>query len=254
MWSRSQPRASTRHPGKQHAAVAEDDGLPHPAGWVVGVDGVGPGEVEDRADGHLVDPLQPVAEPRQGRRTQLLHEPATEPSRPRGVGTVWAVCAVQEVGGVGEVGGGDVQVHRRGGGVPPTHRQPATRSGARAEALRVGRAGAAPGGPRWWARQRHAHQGRARQRQAWRHRRRRHGAGLAAAAGLGRQAGRVGLGSGELVGSGGGLGRVRARSAGGGHRTGPGCAAGGPATPARGNGGPRPGRCPRAGASRRPGR
>ena len=43
--------------GEHAAGVAEDDQVAHPAGWVVGVDGVGAVAVEDGADGDVVGAL-----------------------------------------------------------------------------------------------------------------------------------------------------------------------------------------------------
>jgi hypothetical protein len=45
--------------GEDAVAVAEEDEVAHPAGWVVGVDGVAAGHVEDGLDDDLVvaDPV-----------------------------------------------------------------------------------------------------------------------------------------------------------------------------------------------------
>jgi hypothetical protein len=57
--------------GEDAVVVAEVDEVPHPSGWVVGVDGVAAGHVEDGLDDDLVV-ADPVADLGQGGGAELL--------------------------------------------------------------------------------------------------------------------------------------------------------------------------------------
>ena len=65
-------------PGEDAVPVAEDDEFAHPGGWVVGVDGVGAGHVEDGLDGDP-GPAGPVLDPGDGGRPEPLHGPEPGP-------------------------------------------------------------------------------------------------------------------------------------------------------------------------------
>ena len=71
MWSRSQSRASTVQRGKTQWPSRRIDELAHPCGWVVGVDGVAAGHVQDRLDDDL-GVADPVAELGHGGGAELL--------------------------------------------------------------------------------------------------------------------------------------------------------------------------------------
>ena len=64
--------------GEDAVLVAEDDEFAHPGGWVVGVDGVGAGHVEDGLDGDP-GPAGPVLDPGDGGRPEPLHGPEPGP-------------------------------------------------------------------------------------------------------------------------------------------------------------------------------
>ena len=70
VWSRSQDLASIWHLGKMQFRRGGDE-VTHPGGWVVGVDGVASGHVEDGLDDDLVV-ADPVADLGEGDGAELL--------------------------------------------------------------------------------------------------------------------------------------------------------------------------------------